>query len=382
MFYTQGSEKIHEFVRQAASLHVVNAVYFIGLIVLAFYSYHLKADANSDLLVYWERLSYVTLGCAFLLKVLVNYTPDLRSEIKDEQFELLFAFFNIIATFSVVECIKVTGPDALFLLYSFLPIFLLILISPLTWNKRHDGFIGFYGFVEWFLLLFVFYWSSMSLYFLFENHAYVALASNGVVLFGPTYLKFVRRKHMDKLMVKMYQEIYIDPLTKLKNRKCFYEYYDKIRGLNRTKNFAFDGLGVFFVDVDHFKKYNDFYGHELGDECLCAVGNFLKEAISSFDGWNVYRYGGEEFLLVGPMHRYDWNDLASKEVFPSWIRGKLTLPLEHEASEFKKVTLSAGAQFFTLEEIYTSNAGSITKQVDALLYKAKETRATLIYEKV
>lgn len=51
---------------------------------------------------------------------------------------------------------------------------------------------------------------------------------------------------------------------------------------------------VFMIDIDNFKKYNDFFGHPQGDDCLCRIANVLKGV---FNGY-VVRYGGEEFIAV------------------------------------------------------------------------------------
>lgn len=384
MFSTQGSDKIQEFVKQAASMHVVNTVYFIGLVVLALFSQYLQIQTVSVKMDVWMIATAVLLSASGLFKLAVSYFRGVEKLIKEEQLELVLTFINVAATFTVMNAIQSSGVggQTLLLLYTFLPTMLFILISPLTWNKRHREFVGIYGFMEWALLLIVVYWSLSTLYLLYVNEAYLGLVSNGVILIGPYFLKFIRKRHMEKLMGKMYIEIYTDPLTGIKNRKAFYEYYDRVREGNKMREFGYSGLMVIFVDIDHFKAYNDHYGHEMGDDCLQDVSNFLQDVADERQGWEAFRYGGEEFLLVAPMNNDDWCTIQEDELIDEWLKGELTLPREHKVSEFGQVTLSAGGCLVPTDDIYTMNAGMVTKLADKKLYEAKETRAKMVLDQV
>ncbi|WP_284757059.1 EAL domain-containing protein [Agrobacterium sp. fls2-241-TYG-188a] len=85
-----------------------------------------------------------------------------------------------------------------------------------------------------------------------------------------------------------------DPLTGLENRRAI---DGRLRHLwdewtEKERNFA-----VFLIDVDFFKKYNDFYGHQEGDRCLVQVAQTLQDSMSRFDAV-IGRYGGEEFIAL------------------------------------------------------------------------------------
>lgn len=365
MFRSQGSEKIEAFVKQIASMHVVNTVYFIALLVLGLFSQSLIQESNSVQMNCWFVASALLLSFSFVFKISFNIFSRLEKAFSADQMELTLTFLNVLANFTLFSAIKGSGAgdDLLRFLSYGLPALLFILISPLTWNKNHREFVGIFGFIEWTMLIGVTCWSSLSIYELFINDERFGLLSNAVVLIGPFLLKAIRKSQMEKLISKMYIEIYNDPLTLIKNRKAFYEYYDRVREGSKMSDFGFNGLMVIFVDIDHFKAYNDHYGHEMGDECLKEVAGFLQDAANIRRGWEVFRYGGEEFLLVCPMNEVDWENLDNDFLIEQWSKGELFLPRDHKVSSFGKITLSAGGCFVPTEDIYTMNAGMVTKRL-------------------
>lgn len=90
-----------------------------------------------------------------------------------------------------------------------------------------------------------------------------------------------------------FQEASHDPLTCLPNRFLF---QDRVsQALNDAKR-RLETISLLFLDLDHFKNINDQFGHDLGDKCLVAVAQRLKEAIR--EGDSVCRYGGDEFIVM------------------------------------------------------------------------------------
>ncbi len=157
----------------------------------------------------------------------------------------------------------------------------------------------------------------------------------------------------------------IDPLTQLANRRRLERHLDsEIRRAYRTGS----ELSVLMIDVDHFKSYNDSYGHSKGDECLTQIATALSTELQR-PGDLVARIGGEEFFVVLPK-----TNAMSVLYMAEQLRTAVEeLNIPHAGSEGSgRVTISTGA--------YTSKAidGSFTsehfkEEADRQLYRAKES---------
>src|SRR5512145_521163 len=97
------------------------------------------------------------------------------------------------------------------------------------------------------------------------------------------------------LQSKLREQAIRDPLTNLFNRRYLEETLD--RELARAKRETYP-VCIIMIDLDHFKKINDTYGHDAGDQVLKALANTLSE--QSRRGDFACRYGGEEFVIVMP----------------------------------------------------------------------------------
>ena len=98
-----------------------------------------------------------------------------------------------------------------------------------------------------------------------------------------------------KELEQLQQEVFRDPLTKIANRKYAEQQLDNFLAAGRKHGISF---GLLFVDIDHFKKVNDSYGHNTGDEVLKAVSMTLSGGLRPVD--TACRWGGEEFVLLLP----------------------------------------------------------------------------------
>lgn len=115
-----------------------------------------------------------------------------------------------------------------------------------------------------------------------------------MTVFLTLYISLQFNKLSDKLSKKLVKQANIDALTGVPNRRYILEHLESTLLHPKTsKSF----VSVLMVDVDHFKRLNDQYGHLFGDECLKKIATTLKNSIR-FESDVVGRYGGEEFLVV------------------------------------------------------------------------------------
>lgn len=153
-----------------------------------------------------------------------------------------------------------------------------------------------------------------------------------------------------------------DGLTGLFNRMAFFNQFEMaVRQAARERK----AVGVVLVDVDHFKKFNDRYGHLEGDHCLRAVAQALEaEFKRPLDA--LGRYGGEEF--IGVFH--DIKPADVRELAEQLRAGVQALRIVHEDAPSGRVTASIGAVALVPAE--DESLVGLVKRADAALYEAKE----------
>lgn len=154
---------------------------------------------------------------------------------------------------------------------------------------------------------------------------------------------------------KMEKLAMIDPLTGLANRRKFYE-IARLRLNDRWRNKQ--SLSLILIDIDHFKRINDKFGHDVGDEVLKKFADTVKEQMRATD--LLARWGGEEFVLLLPDTSYfDASRLAER--LREKIQACEMLP-NHE------ITISLGVVIYQEPESLTA----LLKRADEYLYLAKE----------
>lgn len=381
----QQTDKVQDIVKQASSINSVNTIFFVCLSVVTVFVFDgVEVDKSGLFGLSWVSKASLCLALSLALKLSMHALENKQKLLDESQFELTITMLHTATTLFLINAIKL-HEDATVLLplvHSFLPSLLFILVSPLTWNKQGIRFFGFFGFMEWTLLICVLSWGGNVMYTLFLTDSYYAITSNVIVLMSPFLLKLMKKRHLDKFFANMHKEIYIDVLTGIQNRKCFYDFYDKCRAYSKSNKGVDTGFGLIFVDIDHFKKYNDTYGHEQGDICLKNVAERL-EKIASSCGLEAFRYGGEEFLVCGALTEDEWWDIISNGHLKVWVDGDYLLSdMKHESSPLGVVSMSGGAAFYNKDVVYNNNAAGITKHADSFLYEAKESgRARLCVSK-
>jgi diguanylate cyclase (GGDEF)-like protein len=170
---------------------------------------------------------------------------------------------------------------------------------------------------------------------------------------------------LERTRQKLLQQSRSDPLTGLANRRAFDE--RKLDELRRTRRRQ-QPLTVMMVDIDHFKAYNDCYGHAAGDDCLARVGHCLQSLFQRpFDC--VARIGGEEFAVLLPDTPLAQAEAQARRVLEAIRR----LGIAHAASPIGRVSVSLGAT--TLErhdnEPLSPVFDRLMRQADEALYQAK-----------
>lgn len=154
----------------------------------------------------------------------------------------------------------------------------------------------------------------------------------------------------------------LDSLTGVANRRNFMEILNKEwkRGCRNKLP-----LSLVMIDVDFFKSYNDYYGHQTGDECLKKIASLLNEALSRA-GDVLARYGGEEFIIILP-----GTDINGTTAVAEKLRKKIeSAAIPHEPSTINAyVTISLGIAAMVPTARTTKE--SLIGAADAALYKAK-----------
>lgn len=152
-----------------------------------------------------------------------------------------------------------------------------------------------------------------------------------------------------------------DPLTELFNRRYMEETLERqIRRMTRHDT----PLSIIMLDIDHFKKFNDNFGHPAGDALLRAMGQFLKHQVRAEDV--ACRYGGEEFALILPEATLEVA-YQRAEVVRETVK---ELQVHYAGEALGPITLSLGVATFPQ---HGSTSEAVLKAADVALYKAKQS---------
>lgn len=172
-----------------------------------------------------------------------------------------------------------------------------------------------------------------------------------------------------------------DELTRLSNREGMNRYLETT-ALSRA--LRHEPTTAILFDIDHFKRFNDTYGHEIGDKCLRQVADVLKENIRLSSDSGVFRWGGEEMVVLLPVSEEKAFEIAERlrhavEETPLIVNDK--------TKETTQITVSAGIAAFAPNEVYGLNRNNIREEfdkscfqkADAALYQAKGNGRNRVY---
>ncbi|SMC09398.1 GGDEF domain-containing protein [Nitratiruptor tergarcus] len=170
------------------------------------------------------------------------------------------------------------------------------------------------------------------------------------------HMRLYNLLYIRELTLILEKESSIDPLTGVFNRRAMNEML--IAEIEKAKRYK-RPLSVIFFDIDHFKKINDTYGHDVGDLVLQKLASIIRNHLRQTD--TLARFGGEEFLIVLPEM-----DLQNTKIVAEKIRKRVETT---DFEEVKKITISLGVT--QLKEDDTRQ--ELLKRVDEALYQAKNS---------
>jgi diguanylate cyclase (GGDEF)-like protein len=154
---------------------------------------------------------------------------------------------------------------------------------------------------------------------------------------------------------------YTDALTGVANRRAFDQALDvEWRRAIRSKQ----PMSIVMIDIDHFKGFNDTYGHREGDNCLASVASAMSGTVRRAAD-TLARYGGEEFVALLPE-----TDAAGAAAIAERMRARVAdLALAHDGGIGGRVTVSVGHATTTAND--ATSADLLVSAADVALYEAK-----------
>ncbi|MEM6254289.1 MAG: diguanylate cyclase [Cyanobacteria bacterium P01_D01_bin.156] len=171
---------------------------------------------------------------------------------------------------------------------------------------------------------------------------------------------------IEKYLTRENEELYklatIDELTQVKNRRFLEQQIQKEWQKLQQDDYS---LSVILFDVDYFKRYNDYYGHLSGDECLQKIAQVAQETLQGSANF-IARYGGEEFAIVLPAT----SELEATELAKKLQQAIKALAIPHAQSDVSSiVSVSLGIASIVPND--TNTWTMLIDRADQALYEAK-----------
>ena len=230
-----------------------------------------------------------------------------------------------------------------------------ILIFPLVALSLHGAKQG--------LVWSIIFAATIVLIFFLNNHYSLFSLLISLVAFGAAIvIIYMFRVYIEENLELLEKTSITDSLTQLYNRRQLNVMLESEFKRNQRDNKT---MAIYILDLDHFKLYNDLYGHLQGDEALIKVSELMKTTFKRATDM-VFRYGGEEFCIIVS----DIDFVNAKKLAVKLQENLSSLNILHEKNEPKYITFSIGLVLEDFSRDITTQA--LLKQADNALYEAKE----------
>ena len=172
-------------------------------------------------------------------------------------------------------------------------------------------------------------------------------------------------KERVRMMEKLQKLAVTDGLTKLYNSRSFYSQLEtEVDRFNRYKH----PLALLLLDLDHFKEYNDNYGHLEGDKVLVRFSQIIKSCLRTND--TAYRYGGEEFTVILPETGAEEAGTVAQRIRAA-LETERFVPLDGKPV---KITISIGVTEYQAKE----ELSTFIQRADQAMYRSKQKGRNLV----
>lgn len=208
---------------------------------------------------------------------------------------------------------------------------------------------------------------------IYHKSIFIANSIYGTIIlvgFLNVYLKklYAHEELLVKQNDKLKKDANFDPLTKLLNRRTFENYFNK-----HVKKFEEDKtkFSLIIIDIDDFKKVNDTYGHDAGDEVLKNISDLLRDNFRNSE--EIFRWGGEELVVLIPQNENISAKVADR--FRNVISNNVIVFNDIDI----KVTVTIGVSGFKKND----SINDLFERADAALYEGKNSgkNKVVIYKK-
>lgn len=334
---------VSQFCSQVFGIISLIMVFIFGILMILSIPYF-----NTTYLVFYT----ISFAISLVLTILFRRTYKLH---KNNYLPLVYAFVLFLYVFAIAVSISSTAGS-----HAATSIICLQVVFPLLIFDRslHVNVLVTIAYIV----------HSVLAYYLKERPDFILDVFNGgaftlVGIIIGEYERSVKLSNFEKDRTLIYQKD-TDMLTELSNRRMLFERLTAIQESHGAL------AGLFMIDIDHFKIYNDTLGHQAGDTCLKTLGKCFAD-FGAANGFEFYRYGGEEFCALTTTDSYD--ELRNHAEALRKAVESLSLPFA--SSEAGVVTISIGFA----PHYYTQNYEVTVKQADDALYNAKRTGRNRIF---